>query len=939
MMGKKLIILLIICSLLSTQIAVAADSAEEVILNDLGLLLNISEAELDATLTRDVGVTMILKALGYTQEDADNASANPYFTDVSDWAKGWAELAYDVGITTGIGNQMFNPKGTLTEKEFVAFQLRALEYDVNDAWNNAGQLAVEAGLKSNTSVDDINYTKREAADVMYNALSATLVSDDTKLIDKLIDEGIVDEDKAISYDLVNTAFTLEHIDVISLKMIRLEFSDVVKESTIDNTTIKVYDGSNQVLYDAAHLNGINFGQYALVLKEDKKTVDIVFGKAFAEGSIIKVEIDDLKNDNGEDVDKATKTIEMTDETKPEVVSMEVINPKLLRIEFTESAQHKVGTQVYDNIKIDGVKLLATGSLNYDQTVLTLELKEALEEGKHSFYIDDILDYAGLLSASYTKSIDVEDDNEAPYIVSATATNREEVLIEFNEIFVEGEGKLHINGKTYRMDDEDDLDLMSIDDNLITVELTNPLPASAATSGLDAEFEDFEDMMENTITSRTLFNIMAEYDNVSPTVEVSVDENNDILVSFSEDVQDFGVTNFAITEYDEEDDEDDIVGVAYISQVGSSRSEYKIRLSDPYVNSKEYKIIIKGVKDLSVFQNRIAEYEQALNMLDKKQPEIKSVKYLGGELLRITFTEAMNYSDIVDPDNYEYNDVSESTTVELSDVDDYTIEVDPDNEYVDITIEGLSKSDKIIVDRVKDLAGLVLKDFGDKNTLQEVDEFNASDLEARLIDTKTIKLIASNGHEFGTIYGEDFMMRTSSGDSNTHYVYSAYIDSEDASIAYLVLSGPLDADAKYNNKKQYLYMNDEIITADIYDQELEIKSTSPLAIEDYVRPVSEIDDNDDETIIIEFSEVVTASSNQSILNDLLLKDEDGDYVTLTIGGNTTLSGGNSTYNFFDTITITGLTSGEVYTVELKERNIDDEENNLIVGIEETKVTVE
>lgn len=174
-------------------------------LSKLGLLKNISEDELNLQLTRDVGIAMIIKSLGYTDVEASRMKDECTFTDMSssEWSKGYVSIAYNLGITVGkVAGEIFDPKGLMTSKEFVVFQLRALGYDAKESWENASKLSEILGLTDR--INDNYFTKSDAANIMYNALFAQLQNRDNtmSLLDQLIIEGIVDSNMAINLGLI-----------------------------------------------------------------------------------------------------------------------------------------------------------------------------------------------------------------------------------------------------------------------------------------------------------------------------------------------------------------------------------------------------------------------------------------------------------------------------------------------------------------------------------------------------------------------------------------------------------------------------------------------------------------------------------------------------------------------------------------------------------------
>ncbi|MDO5715855.1 MAG: 5'-nucleotidase C-terminal domain-containing protein [Tissierellia bacterium] len=158
-----------------------------------------SEEALNGALKRSEGLTMVLKALGYSQkvsEDEKFVELNP-FTDAPEWFKGYAGLGFDRGIAAGVADDRYDPDGELSKQEFIAFILRALNWDSKEAYVSAKDLGVKAGILEEN--EDINapITKAEAAGYIFKALNADL-QDGTgyTLGEFLVNNGIISEEKA-----------------------------------------------------------------------------------------------------------------------------------------------------------------------------------------------------------------------------------------------------------------------------------------------------------------------------------------------------------------------------------------------------------------------------------------------------------------------------------------------------------------------------------------------------------------------------------------------------------------------------------------------------------------------------------------------------------------------------------------------------------------------
>lgn len=931
-MKRKIIALVLtVIMMVTSTLSIAAATTPEEKLNDMGLLLNITDSELDATLTRDVGITMILKSLGYTQSDADEAAFVTPFDDVTDWAVGWAALAYELGITTGIDEGKFDPKGTLTEKQFVAFQLRALQYDTTSSWDNTVILGRTAGLvDASNNLTDTSYTKREAADVMYNALSATLYGTSTTLVSQLIDKDVIVLSDAEKYGLVSNTFKILNVKADNLKVMTVQFSKAYDTEFVTKDTIVVSKNDLGLSYDDDVKNGVTVYKYAID-KVDDTTINIIFGTPLVQKDIITLELVDFRSEDGELLDDE-RDIKVTDDTAPFLVEAVALNQKIFTITYSEPVQFKVGSQVFEHVMIDNKRVAATATMSYDATKVTFELVTALSEGDHDLEVETTVDYAGISDDGFEKVITVEEDNEDPYVVDAYAPNRSEAVIEFNEPILDTVGSITISDIEYDLDDDDNV---TVHDETVYIDLTTALTPSDAVSGLYASFDDVEDKVGNRETTDTKFFLKAEFDNTVPTVSASVNDLNEILVSFSEEIQSFTALNYALIKTDEDGDES-IVPTTVRSSSGSDKL-FIITLTDPQIDSVELKLSIKAVRDKSVFENKLADTDIDLTMNDLKQPTVTSVKMVGDHTVRVYFSEEMNKSQLSSASSYMIDDNSEDKYALLKAFEDYEITVDDEGEYVDIELPILESGDQIAVMKVDDASGKVLEDYGNKLTITSPSPFVVSDLTAKLVDDNKIELVASGDHEFDIIHPYDFVVRTSSGDSTTHYVASAVIDDDDASIAYLTLNADLDTDARYEGKRQYLYLEETTITKDIFEQELEIAYSSPLSIDDYVKPYASIDIDTADTLIIEFSEVVNCSGNADIYDDVFLRDKDGNFVDLSADVTLDFTGGNGTSSLFDTLTISGLTGGEEYSLEIISRHLEDDEDNTIVKFD--KVTFE
>lgn len=177
-----------------------------------------TEERLNAELSRAEGLTMVLKAIGYSQAEAgmeENVKLNT-FTDVPEWFKGYAGLAKDLNIATGKSEEIFDPQEKLTKHDFITFLLRALKHKSKKAWDQADQLAKEFGLVMADTDIETPITKREAAMMILNALNAPIQSGvaNQTLGQFLIYRGKISKEKAMELGLKELKQAENKVDII-----------------------------------------------------------------------------------------------------------------------------------------------------------------------------------------------------------------------------------------------------------------------------------------------------------------------------------------------------------------------------------------------------------------------------------------------------------------------------------------------------------------------------------------------------------------------------------------------------------------------------------------------------------------------------------------------------------------------------------------------------
>lgn len=177
----------------STDFASRADALHEM---DLFRGSSIGYA-LESTASRAQGLVMFLRIMGLEDEALAYTGSHP-FTDVppSHWAYRYVAYAYHNGYTKGATATTFNPSGTISAKNYIAFMVRALHYDEGTQFQYSSLLTdcVTLGLFTRAEVNTVTngtFTRGRMAYLSYYSLFGTDQSTGTMLLDQLVASGAV----------------------------------------------------------------------------------------------------------------------------------------------------------------------------------------------------------------------------------------------------------------------------------------------------------------------------------------------------------------------------------------------------------------------------------------------------------------------------------------------------------------------------------------------------------------------------------------------------------------------------------------------------------------------------------------------------------------------------------------------------------------------------
>ncbi|WP_204787448.1 S-layer homology domain-containing protein [Paenibacillus oryzisoli] len=194
----------VLLSTLLVTTAWAADAgvkhtAEADSLNKLQLFQGTDRGyELDQTLTRAQGATMLLRLFGWETTAANAQGLSSPFTDVpaTHWAAKSVGFAFSKALVHGVTDVYFAPDASITGEQFLALTLRALGYAEAEP-QSASELAATSGLLSADEAQLIAqgavFRRDEMVAVAYRAIQTKLKGSTRTLLQKL-----VEDDKAVS---------------------------------------------------------------------------------------------------------------------------------------------------------------------------------------------------------------------------------------------------------------------------------------------------------------------------------------------------------------------------------------------------------------------------------------------------------------------------------------------------------------------------------------------------------------------------------------------------------------------------------------------------------------------------------------------------------------------------------------------------------------------
>lgn len=155
---------------------------------------------LEGRLTRLQMIVVILRLLGLEDEALATTARNPFVDMQNSWGSRYLAYAYEIGMTTGVGNNRFGDDYA-TPLQFSTMMLRAMGYSDKNGdftYQQALEKATEIGIVPVGMFDDANgeLLRDCCVKICATALTTKLNGEKRTLAEKLIDDNVIQKETA-----------------------------------------------------------------------------------------------------------------------------------------------------------------------------------------------------------------------------------------------------------------------------------------------------------------------------------------------------------------------------------------------------------------------------------------------------------------------------------------------------------------------------------------------------------------------------------------------------------------------------------------------------------------------------------------------------------------------------------------------------------------------
>ena len=691
---KLLAVIVTVCVLATMTVPAFAAASDAEICEALDILRGDGAGVTDTYLAKGTeryqAAILYLRLIG--KEDEAIAFTGEENFDDADliYAGGQRILAYlkanpDLGWT-GVGGNKFEPTNPASAQMIYKVLLEALGYkqDVDFTWAETLDFAAEKGLSAIADVAEL--TNADVATALVEGLKAKVKDSDATLAEKLVADGIIDEEAAAELGLVELApATLEVVSVSASNL---------RELVVTYNRAPVADEAKKA--GNYKVNGNN--PASVSVSDDGLTVTLLIAADKKMGNYsndIKLEIAKAV---GFEEDVTIENISVKDVTIPAALKVEATGPRNLKVTFSEPLEKFSDVNDSDVVyafKLDnGTVALDTTVASYDGRTISLKTLADLKEGEHTLEIekDSVLkDSAGYSVAPVTLTFTYVKDT-TPLTVEVVESTETTVKIKFNKAVDPGtvlSGDVYfrhtynttvnqVKGNETKTVGTTPVALVvnAGDDQTFTINFGEDKPFPPGNTNLYIKYEGshkIKDYYGNEL-AETVLSVTTTPDLTKPTVEgVKFVDSTKLEVTFSEVVASASADNYTL-----KDSAGDAITIN--SAAFKDGGNKVVVLDTDEMNGGSYTLTVKGVKDVSIAQNEIDEVTIAFDAEDKVAPKVNGdAKQISSKKIKVFFSEAMDPATTADKAQWRFNGIKLG--------DDDKVEMADNNKAVIITFKN------------------------------------------------------------------------------------------------------------------------------------------------------------------------------------------------------------------------------------------------------------
>ena len=688
---KKLIITIIMGLMLFTfAFADEVKSAGE-LLKEYGIVNGNENGDLleDELLNRAQMMKLLVDLYGDSEELDGKYIENLTFTDVDvdNWAATYIAYGQVNGLTSGVGDNKFNPDGKVTEQEAYKFLLNVLGYEVK--WEETVNYANDLGIDTNI-VNKKELKRSEIFELILKSLDIKMSGETVTLKQVLeIEENNVEKEY----------LQIEKAEIVGPKLLMLTIDEETDKADLSNVEIAIDDGNIEIesikysdwsngIVLVNLLNGtivgnkylIQSGEFSAYFGGSESSDDeiTIASISVVDFETIEVEFSDYVNISNTTIN----IIEKYGDNDVDIVDYSYLGNDKIEIKVNEL---KAAT-LYE-IEISNLYDLSENKIDELTETFTGVEKDETKQGINKIEVKDA-------NKIYVKfNVDYSEDalNKANYVVSQNYGDKENIIV--NNVYQREEIVTDLNS---------DGDMDDISDIWVVLEFDNPTKAATLYT---LEVDDITTIYGESLDSDEDGSTFTgkEVDNDGPTgIQITSVSYNEIDLVIEDDSyadNSFNISNISI----EEKYGENILNVISVKEIVGTTITL---ITEPQKTATLYEATIsEGLFDEFGNEN---DDEIIATFTGKEQcekfDEISVLNEVEGKSLIVEFDQKYgdNYNEI---SNYFIDGgIGYPTKIEKIKLNDYAIrliiaETELMKEY-NITIENVENIDNVAMDKTE-----------------------------------------------------------------------------------------------------------------------------------------------------------------------------------------------------------------------------------------------